>query len=624
MEASEHTGGLTEKLQRIVEAMPTRPGVYLHKDAGGTIIYVGKAKNLRNRVRSYFQEGRPVNAKTVALMRKITDVEFIVTDTEVEALILENTLIKQHRPKYNILLKDDKSYPFIRVTKEPFPRVFKTRTVINDGSTYFGPYTDGTYLYHLLKTLRTVFPLRSCDFPLTEQGIAEGRWKLCLDYHIKKCDGPCEGLVSAARYNEHIRQATQVLQGKTRELEHQLHDRMMQLAEDLRFEDAEVVRQRLERLRAYTAKQKVLTSDRRDQDVFALARSEATACSLVLTIRDGKLVGKRHYIISGVQDRPDEEILATTIERWYLESESVPEQILLPIEIESAEVVAEYLRSRRGASVEITVPKIGDKRKIIALAEQNADILLKEILAQNAAKDQSVSKAVLALQKDLRMDRLPRRIECVDNSHFQGTDYVSSIVVFSDGKPKKSEYRHYKLRTLTGNDDFEAMKEVLSRRFAAVDDHGQPREVVIPDLLVIDGGKGQLSHAMEIITSLGLSGKLTVVGLAKRLEEVFVPQSSSPILLPKVSPSLRLLQLVRDEAHRFAVRYHRILRSKRTLQTELTSIAGIGPKMATKMLTTLGSVDAVRSSTLEELTAVVGATAAEKVFRHFHPPTEES
>lgn len=624
MEASEHTGGLTEKLQRIVEAMPTRPGVYLHKDAGGTIIYVGKAKNLRNRVRSYFQEGRPVNAKTVALMRKITDVEFIVTDTEVEALILENTLIKQHRPKYNILLKDDKSYPFIRVTKEPFPRVFKTRTVINDGSTYFGPYTDGTYLYHLLKTLRTVFPLRSCDFPLTEQGIAEGRWKLCLDYHIKKCDGPCEGLVSAARYNEHIRQATQVLQGKTRELEHQLHDRMMQLAEDLRFEDAEVVRQRLERLRAYTAKQKVLTSDRRDQDVFALARSEATACSLVLTIRDGKLVGKRHYIISGVQDRPDEEILATTIERWYLESESVPEQILLPIEIESAEVVAEYLRSRRGASVEITVPKIGDKRKIIALAEQNADILLKEILAQNAAKDQSVSKAVLALQKDLRMDRLPRRIECVDNSHFQGTDYVSSIVVFSDGKPKKSEYRHYKLRTLTGNDDFEAMKEVLSRRFAAVDDHGQPREVVIPDLLVIDGGKGQLSHAMEIITSLGLSGKLTVVGLAKRLEEVFVPQSSSPILLPKVSPSLRLLQQVRDEAHRFAVRYHRILRSKRTLQTELTSIAGIGPKMATKMLTTLGSVDAVRSSTLEELTAVVGATAAEKVFRHFHPPTEES
>lgn len=624
MEASDHSGGLTDKLQRIVEAMPTRPGVYLHKDAGGAIIYVGKAKNLRNRVRSYFQEGRPVNAKTVALMRKIADVEFIVTDTEVEALILENTLIKQHRPKYNILLKDDKSYPFIRVTKEPFPRVFKTRTVINDGSTYFGPYTDGTYLYHLLKTLRSVFPLRSCDFPLTEQGIAEGRWKLCLDYHIKKCDGPCEGLVSAARYNDYIRQATQVLQGKTRELESQLHDRMMQLAEDLRFEDAEVVRQRLERLRAYTAKQKVLTSDRRDQDVFALARSEATACSLVLTIRDGKLVGKRHYIISSVQDRPDVEILATTIERWYLESESIPEQILLPIEIESAEVVAEYLRSRRGASVEITVPKIGDKRKILALAEQNADILLKELLAQNAAKDQSVSKAVLALQKDLRMDRLPRRIECVDNSHFQGTDYVSSIVVFTDGKPKKSEYRHYKLRTLTGNDDFEAMKEVLSRRFADVDDHGQPRDVVIPDLLVIDGGKGQLSHAMEIITSLNLAGKLTVIGLAKRLEEVFVPQSSAPILMPKVSPSLRLLQQVRDEAHRFAVRYHRILRSKRTLQTELTSIAGIGPKMATKMLTTLGSVDAVRSSTLEELVAVVGVTAAEKVFRHFHPPAQES
>ncbi len=624
MDSADNNTSRSGHLDRIVEAMPTRPGVYLHKDASGTIIYVGKAKNLRSRVRSYFQEGRPVNAKTVALMRKIADVEFIVTDTEVEALLLENTLIKQHRPKYNILLKDDKSYPFIRVTKEPYPRVFKTRTVVNDGSSYFGPYTDGTYLYHLLKTLRSVFPLRSCDLPLTDAGIAEGRWKVCLDYHIKKCEGPCEGIISAARYNEYIRQATQVLQGKTRELETQLHDKMLELAEELRFEDAEVVRQRLERLRQHTSKQKVLTSDRRDQDVFALARSESTACSLVLTIRDGKLVGKRHYIITSVQDRSDEEILATTIERWYIESDSVPEQVLLPVEIESADVVSEYLRTRRGGAVEMLVPKIGDKRKIVSLAEQNADILLKEVLAQNAAKDQSVSKAVLALQKDLRMDRLPRRIECVDNSHFQGTDYVSSIVCFVDGKPRKSEYRHYKLRTIDGNDDFEAMKEVLARRFAATDEHGQAREVVLPDLLVIDGGKGQLSHAMEIIATLGLQGRLTVVGLAKRLEEVFVPQSPMPILLPKVSPSLRLLQQVRDEAHRFAVRYHRILRSKRTLQTELTSIKGIGPKTATLLLTTLGSVEAVRKATREQLETLISSAQADKVLAHFHQTGEDA
>lgn len=610
---------LRQRLQAQADSMPTRPGVYLHRDAEGTIIYVGKAKNLRNRVRSYVQEGRPVDAKTAALMRKINDIDFIVTDTEVEALLLENTLIKQHRPKYNILLKDDKSYPFIRITKEPYPRVFKTRQVIKDGSTYFGPYTDGTYLYHLLKTLRSVFPLRSCDFPLTEQGIAEHRWKLCLDFHIKKCDGPCEGVITAARYNEYIRQATQVLQGRTKELEAQLNERMHELAEDLRFEDAEVVRQRLERLRSYSSKQKVLTADDRDQDVFALARSEATACTLVLTIRDGKLVGKRHYIITGVRERSDEELLSTTIERWYIDAESVPDQILLPFEIESADIVSEYLRSRRGIQVDVTVPKIGDKRKLLALAEQNADVLLKEVLAQQAAKDQTVSKAVLALQKDLRMDRLPRRIDCVDNSHIQGTDYVSSVVVFVDGKPRKSEYRHYKLRTLAGNDDFEAMKEVLSRKFAPFDEKGQPRDVVFPDLLVIDGGKGQLSHAMEVIEALGLEGKFMVVGLAKRLEEVFVPKSSTPLFMPKTSASLRLLQQVRDEAHRFAVRYHRILRSKRTLQTELTQIPGIGQKTATTLLTTLGSVDAVRASSIEHLMTVVTKPQAEKIYSYFHP-----
>lgn len=613
---------LRQRLQAQADSMPTRPGVYLHRDDEGTIIYVGKAKNLRNRVRSYVQEGRPVDAKTAALMRKINDIDFIVTDTEVEALLLENTLIKQHRPKYNILLKDDKSYPFIRITKEPYPRVFKTRQVIKDGSTYFGPYTDGTYLYHLLRTLRSVFPLRSCDFPLTEQGIAEHRWKLCLDFHIKKCDGPCEGVITAARYNEYIRQATQVLQGRTKELEAQLTERMHELAEDLRFEDAEVVRQRLERLRSYSSKQKVLTADDRDQDVFALARSEATACTLVLTIRDGKLVGKRHYIITGVRERSDEELLSTTIERWYIDAESVPDQILLPFEIESADIVSEYLRSRRGTQVDVTVPKIGDKRKLLALAEQNADVLLKEVLAQQAAKDQTVSKAVMALQKDLRMDRLPRRIDCVDNSHIQGTDYVSSVVVFVDGKPRKSEYRHYKLRTLAGNDDFEAMKEVLSRKFAPFDEKGQPREVVFPDLLVIDGGKGQLSHAMEVIEALGLEGKFMVVGLAKRLEEVFVPKSSTPLFMPKTSASLRLLQQVRDEAHRFAVRYHRILRSNRTLQTELTQIPGIGQKTATTLLTTLGSVDAVRASSIEHLMTVVTKPQAEKIYSYFHPEQE--
>ncbi|MBK6761300.1 MAG: excinuclease ABC subunit C [Ignavibacteria bacterium] len=605
---------LSEALETKIAGLPTKPGVYLHKDAEGQIIYVGKAKSLRNRVRSYFQEGRPVDAKTKALVRKIADLEVIVTDTEVEALILENTLIKEHRPKYNILLKDDKSYPYIRITKEEYPRVFKTRRVVRDGSKYFGPYTDGTYLYSLLKTLRSIFPLRSCELALTDATIDAGRWKVCLDYHIKKCDGPCEGHIDRERYNEYIRQAQQVLNGRTKDLERQLEDRMMQLADDLRFEDAAVVRGRLDRLREYTSKQKVLATDDTDRDVFALSRAEGTACTVVFTIRDGKLIGKRHYFIGGSRDRSDSEILRTTIERWYLEAEHFPDEVLIQTEIEDADVLAEYLREQRGKNVEILVPKIGDKRKLLAMAEMNADVLLRELLMQQAQKDQSMPRAILSLQQDLRMERMPRRIECFDNSHMQGTDYVSSMVVFVDGKPKKSEYRHFKLRTVEGNDDFEAMKEVITRRYSRALEEGTD----LPDLVIIDGGKGQLSHAMEIFASLGLIGRFTVVGLAKRLEEVFVPGQSVPLYLAKTSASLRLLQQARDEAHRFAITYHRTLRDKRTLQTELTEIPGVGEASAQKLLSIIGSVERVRESTYEVLAEVVGKTMAKKVFDHYH------
>ncbi|MBK9183358.1 MAG: excinuclease ABC subunit C [Ignavibacteria bacterium] len=605
---------LSEALETKIAGLPTKPGVYLHKDAEGQIIYVGKAKSLRNRVRSYFQEGRPVDAKTKALVRKIADLEVIVTDTEVEALILENTLIKEHRPKYNILLKDDKSYPYIRITKEEYPRVFKTRRVVRDGSKYFGPYTDGTYLYSLLKTLRSIFPLRSCELALTDATIDAGRWKVCLDYHIKKCDGPCEGHIDRERYNEYIRQAQQVLNGRTKDLERQLEDRMMQLADDLRFEDVAVVRGRLDRLREYTSKQKVLATDDTDRDVFALSRAEGTACTVVFTIRDGKLIGKRHYFIGGSRDRSDSEILRTTIERWYLEAEHFPDEVLIQTEIEDVDVLAEYLREQRGKNVEILVPKIGDKRKLLAMAEMNADVLLRELLMQQAQKDQSMPRAILSLQQDLRMERMPRRIECFDNSHMQGTDYVSSMVVFVDGKPKKSEYRHFKLRTVEGNDDFEAMKEVITRRYSRALEEGTD----LPDLVIIDGGKGQLSHAMEIFASLGLIGRFTVVGLAKRLEEVFVPGQSVPLYLAKTSASLRLLQQARDEAHRFAITYHRTLRDKRTLQTELTEIPGVGEASAQKLLSIIGSVERVRESTYEVLAEVVGKTMAKKVFDHYH------
>ena len=303
---NEHDQPIPEELDRKVAGLPRQPGVYLHKSADGTVIYVGKAKNLRNRVRSYFQEGRPVDAKTKALMNRIADVDVIVTDTEAEALILENNLIKEHKPKYNVMLRDDKSYPYIRITNEQFPKIFKTRRVVKDGSKYFGPYTDGTYLFYLLKTLRSIFPLRSCDLPLTEETIAQGKYKVCLDYHIKKCEGPCEGFVSRAHYNEHIKQAMQVLSGRTRDLERQLEERMMTLADEMRFEDAEIVKRRLEKLREYTAKQKVMTSDQQDRDVFALSRIGPSSCTVVFTIRDGKLVGKRHFLINKSEELSDE------------------------------------------------------------------------------------------------------------------------------------------------------------------------------------------------------------------------------------------------------------------------------------------------------------------------------
>ncbi|NQW30497.1 MAG: excinuclease ABC subunit C [Ignavibacteria bacterium] len=606
------------ELEKKVFGLPTKPGVYLHKDFAGKVIYVGKAKNLRVRVKSYLLEGRPVDAKTKVLMSKIADVDVIVTDTEAEALLLENTLIKEHHPKYNILLKDDKSYPYIRITKEEFPKIYKTRRVVRDGSKYFGPYTDGTYLYYLIKTLRSVFPIRTCDLPLTEKSIATGKYKVCLDYHIKKCEGPCEGFVSRERYNEQIRQAQQVLRGKTKDLERQLEERMMSLSDAMKFEDAALVRTQLQKLREYTAKQKVLSSDLIDQDLFALARIGSDACTVVFVIRDGKLVGKRHFLVSGSTEQDDAQILQATLDRWYAEVDEFPTEIVLPIELPEPEFVSDYVLQKAHRNVIVTVPKIGDKRKLLQMAETNADYLLREVLLQNAQKDQTLPRAVLSLQRDLQMEVMPRRIECFDNSHMQGTDYVSSMVVFVDGKPKKSEYRKYRLRTMQGNDDFEAMKEVITRRYSrAIEENTE-----LPNLVIIDGGKGQLSHAMEIFNQLGLAGKFTVIGLAKRLEDVFVPNESDPIVLPKTSSSLRLLQQARDEAHRFAISFHRDLRSKRTLQTELTQIAGIGEKTATELLIHFGSVTGVNNATDEQLLQVVSQKVLLSVRNHFQPAVQ--
>ncbi len=611
------SGSVSEDLKAKLEALPPTPGVYLFKDASGKVIYVGKAKNLRQRVRSYFHS-TPDNAKTQVMLRRVADLEFILTDTEVEALILENTLIKRHRPRYNILLRDDKTYPFIRVTNEPYPRIFLTRHVVRDGSLYFGPYTDARYAKQLLRTLRALFPLRSCDLPLTAESIARGRYRVCLDYHIGKCLGPCEGLISEQSYREYIRQAVEVLRGRTRRLEQELLERMHRLAAELRFEEAALVRNRLQVLQEHTERQKVVSSEAIDRDIVGVATHQALACIVLLLVRDGKLVDKRHLLVHNPQLQELPALLQSALEQWYMEQQEIPQELLLPLLPEQHELLHQWLSQQRGEPVLLQVPRGGERLQLVKMATLNAQTLLEEQLLRQAKKAGRVPQAVQALQQQLQLPRLPRRIACIDNSHLHGAEPVSAVVVFLDGKPRKSEYRRFRLEQTFGNDDFAAMREVV-RRYARRILNG---EDAAPDLLLIDGGKGQLSAAVEALTEAGLYPQLPVLALAKRLEELFRPGQSEPIVLPRTSESLRLLQRIRNEAHRFAVEYHRLLRTRHALRTELTAIPGIGERTAERLLRHFGSVERLRMASLEELLQHLPRSRAHALYAYLHP--EES
>ncbi len=611
------SGSVSEDLKAKLEALPPTPGVYLFKDASGKVIYVGKAKNLRQRVRSYFHS-TPDNAKTQVMLRRVADLEFILTDTEVEALILENTLIKRHRPRYNILLRDDKTYPFIRVTNEPYPRIFLTRRVVRDGSLYFGPYTDARYAKQLLRTLRALFPLRSCDLPLTAESIARGRYRVCLDYHIGKCLGPCEGLISEQSYREYIRQAVEVLRGRTRRLEQELLERMHRLAAELRFEEAALVRNRLQVLQEHTERQKVVSSEAIDRDIVGVATHQALACIVLLLVRDGKLVDKRHLLVHNPQLQELPALLQSALEQWYMEQQEIPQELLLPLLPEQHELLHQWLSQQRGEPVLLQVPRGGERLQLVKMATLNAQALLEEQLLRQAKKAGRVPQAVQALQQQLQLPRLPRRIACIDNSHLHGAEPVSAVVVFLDGKPRKSEYRRFRLEQTFGNDDFAAMREVV-RRYARRILNG---EDAAPDLLLIDGGKGQLSAAVEALTEAGLYPQLPVLALAKRLEELFRPGQSEPIVLPRTSESLRLLQRIRNEAHRFAVEYHRLLRTRHALRTELTAIPGIGERTAERLLRHFGSVERLRMASLEELLQHLPRSRAHALYAYLHP--EES
>ena len=601
--------------QEKLNTLPKRPGCYLFKDKNNKIIYIGKAKVLRNRVRSYFQDSRFEGPKIERLKTRIADFEAIVTDSETEALILEMNLIKEYKPRYNINLKDDKSYPYIRVTKERFPRIFPTRTIIRDGSRYFGPYTDVRSMRNLLKSVKRIFPIRSCNYDLTEAVVAKKKYKLCLDYYIKKCDGPCEGLVGEEEYNSMVERIVNFINGKNNQVVRELQEKMWKLSAAQRYEEAARFREQVQSIQNFQYKQKVVTDEDLDRDIVAVAVDDDDACGVVFKVREGKILGRQHFFLNGVAEEAFEYVVTSFLKQFYLKSDFVPEEILLPTEVEDAEEVKQWLSEEREKAVKLLNPKKGQKAKLVKMALKNARLLLEELKLEKLKAKDFVAHSVKALQRDLRLKDPPLRIECFDISNIQGTDPVASMVTFVNGRPKKSDYRKFKIRVKETPDDFAMMAEAVERRYRG----SLASKLDSPDLILVDGGKGQLSAAEQVLSKLNKTGQ-PIAALAKRLDEVFVPGASEAQNIPKTSSGLKLLQQIRDEAHRFAVTYHRTLRKKRTIQSELDTVPGVGPNRRAALVKYFGSVKNVKEATVDELAAVEGipVDVAERIWKHFH------
>ena len=596
--------------------LPTKPGVYLFKNSKGKVIYIGKAKVLRNRVRSYFQSGRVHDPKLDRLVSQIADIETIITDSEVEALILEANLVKEYKPRYNINLKDDKSFPYIRVTNEPFPRIFPTRKIVRDGSRYFGPFTDVKSMRSLLKTIKRIFPVRSCKYKLTDETIAQKKYKLCLDYHIHRCQGPCEGLVSREEYNRMIEHVVDFIQGKGEKVIEDMKKHMNELAAALHFEEAAFLRDQLEKVKMFQQRQKIVDPTFVDRDIIAVASEDGDSCCVVFKVRDGKVIGRQHFYLDGTDDKDESEITSAFVKQYYLKADFIPQEIFLSGSLgEDETAIREWLSQKRGDKVDIQVPKRGDKARLVQMCRKNAALLLEELQLQKMKSEDYLAKSVQALQKELRLPRPPKRIEAFDISNIQGTDAVASMVCFVNGKAYKSEYRKFKIRSKSTPDDFAMMREVVRRRYARQLKEKRP----LPDLILVDGGKGQLSAAMDALKSLDITNQ-PVIALAKRLDEVFVPGISEPQNIRRDSPGLRLLQRIRDEAHRFAITFHRARRKKRTLDSALQAIPGIGPVRRKALVRYFGSLKRIRQASVEDLQKVEGINEkiAHEIWQHFH------
>jgi excinuclease ABC subunit C len=596
----------TTDFKAISDTIPRQPGVYRFIDEEDTILYVGKAKNLRNRVSSYFGQRKDRAHRTRVMVKNARRIEFTVVETEADALLLENTLIKKHQPRYNVMLRDDKSYSYICIKKERFPRVFITRRVVRDGSTYFGPYTSKGRLKIILELIKRLFPLRTCSYNLSAENIEAGKFKVCLEYHIKNCMGPCEALESEEAYNEKIDQVRNILKGNFGAVKQHFKGVMEQHAENLEFEKAQRIKEKLTAFEDYQAKSTVVSTTIRDVDVFSVASEEKEAFVNYIKVVNGAIIHTHtQELVKNLDDDDEAGLLQYAIPVIRERFNSIATEIILPQDIPLED-----------ETLQVTVPKIGDKRRLLDLSEKNLKYYMLQRQKQKASakrKQTSAERILRTMQSDLGMDALPLHIECFDNSNMQGSYPVSSCVVFKNAKPSKKDYRHYNIKTVVGPDDFASMREVVHRRYRRLLEEGES----LPQLIIIDGGKGQLSAAVESLETLGILEKVTIVGIAKRLEEIYFPGDSVPLYINKKSESLKIIQQARDEAHRFAITFHRNKRSQNFTGSELTKIPGIGEKTAQKLLAHFGSVKRVKEARASQLAEVAGLNVAKKVKTYF-------
>ena len=594
---------MSTPLEIQVKTLPNEPGVYQYFDKNEVIIYIGKAKNLKKRVSSYFSKTHE-NGKTKVLVTKIVSIKHIVVETETDALLLENNLIKKHKPRYNILLKDDKTYPWICIKKERFPRIFMTRRVIKDGSEYFGPYTSIKTVRILLDLIKELYPLRTCTYDLSHQNINEGKYKVCLEYHLKNCKGACENLETESHYNNSIKAIRNIIKGNFKEGLEKFQEMMLVCAEKMEFEEAQKIKEKLSLLGNYQSKSTIINPAINNVDVFSVISDETHGYANFLKISNGAIIQSHTTEIKKKLAETDIELLTHFIVEIRQRFNSISPEIYVPFNVDL------------GGIVKVTIPKLGDKKRIVELSERNAKYYRQEQFKQTQIVDpeRHVKRIMAQMKKDLRLHVEPRHIECFDNSNIQGTHPVAACVVFRDGKPSKKEYRHYNIKTVVGPDDFGSMEEVVFRRYKRL----LEEEQTLPQLIIVDGGKGQLSSGLKALEDLGLRGKIAIIGIAKRLEEIYYPDDPIPLYLDKKSETLKITQYLRNEAHRFGITFHRNKRSKSAIKSELEQIPDVGVQTITTLLRKFKSAKRVKEASLEELKSEIGHARAVKVHSFYH------